>query len=56
MRELAIALLDDDHGINANAWQMLSAALKEEGGNDDILNAVDATGMDRFYLPKGWDE
>lgn len=55
MRELAIALLDDEHGISTNAWKMLSAVLEEEGNNEDILNAVKAQDG-RFFLPEGWQE
>lgn len=50
MRKLAIALLDDDHGIGETAWTLLREALTEEGGNDDILDAVDAVDG-RFFLP-----
>lgn len=53
MRQLAIALLDDEYGINAEAWRMLSAALEDEGGNDDILCAV-RSADGRFYLPDDW--
>ena len=53
MRQLAIALLNDEHGINNDAWVMLSAALEDEGGNEDILTAVKST-EGRWYLPENW--
>lgn len=48
MRELAITLLNDDHGINVNAWHILRDLLIEEG-HEDIVDAVKAT-EGRFYL------
>ena len=55
MRELAIALLEDEQGINSHAWDVLSMLLEADDGNDDIFNAVKAT-EGRWYLPEGWDK
>lgn len=58
MRDFAIALLDDEHGIRMAAWKFLRDVLIEEGGheggNDDILDAVKCT-EGRVYLPESWD-
>ena len=52
IRNLAIALLDDDNGISESAWNLLAVLLKKEGAhNEDILNMVEATDG-RFYLPE----
>lgn len=53
IRQLAIALLDDDEGISLDAWELLADALEEEGNNDDLINAV-AGCDDRVYLPSEW--
>ena len=53
MRKLAIALLDDDDGINSDAWDILRLILIGEG-HDDIIDAVKAQDG-RFYLPEGWN-
>lgn len=59
MRELAIVILDDEHGIRMSAWKFLRDVLVEDGGhegrNDDILDAVKNT-EGRVYLPEGWDK
>jgi Mor family transcriptional regulator len=55
LRQLAIALMDDQHGINQKAHQLLSDALSNAGGMDDILIAVkqaDSYAGRRFYLPE----
>lgn len=51
IRELAIALLNDDHGVNAQAYELLADLLAQDGGSEDILQAVEATD-DRVYLPE----
>ena len=48
IRDLAIALLDDQDGINEAAYIQLSALLAETG-NQDITQSVDAT-SGRYYL------
>jgi hypothetical protein len=56
MRELAIALLDDEHGISEHAWDVLQMLL--EAGDDDfsdIINNVKAV-QGRWILPEGWDK
>lgn len=50
MRELALALLDDDSGINEKAWFLLRKALNDEGNNADIISAVKCQDG-RYYLP-----
>ena len=52
MRELAIALLNDEHGINNTAWKIISDFLYELGSHD-ILDAVKCT-EERYYLPENW--
>jgi len=53
IRKFAIAVLDDEHGINETAWNQLKVLLlcDEEGDNKDIINAVDAA-EGRFFLPE----
>jgi hypothetical protein len=41
IRDLALALLDDEDGINSTGFDILSDLLKDTG-NDDILNSVNA--------------
>lgn len=40
IRNLAIALLDKDDGINKEAWDQLYDLLTKEGGNDDIIDNI----------------
>jgi hypothetical protein len=47
-RNFAIDLLDDEHGINSQAWKTLAEML-EDNGHDDIVNLVHAIDG-RFYL------
>lgn len=49
MRSLALALLDDDQGINLQAWKILRDILEDEG-DTDIIEAVKIQD-DRVYLP-----
>jgi hypothetical protein len=49
LRNLAIAMLNDQHGINKSTYHIL-VALLEEDGQTDILEAV-RTAFQRFYLP-----
>ena len=52
IREFAIALLDDEQGINENSWYMLEEILRNDPcANDDIIDFVKAT-EGRFYLPE----
>lgn len=41
IRQLAILLLDDENGINSEAYEALASILHETG-NQDILDAVEA--------------
>lgn len=50
MRELALALLDDDHGINATAWSMLRDLLIDDEQND-IIDAIKCQD-NRVYIPE----
>lgn len=47
LRKMSLLLLDDDNGINLEAYGFLSAMLIETG-NDDILEAVDVTSNRAF--------
>lgn len=49
LRNFAIALLDDEHGINSEAWDSLRDMLDDNEDND-ILDAVKST-EGRYYLP-----
>jgi len=49
LRELAIELLDDEHGITQDAWAVLHEALERDEHND-IISAVDGN-SGRVYLP-----
>lgn len=57
LRALAIALLDDQYGISANAYERLRLLLLLDysGGNDDIMLGV-RSADGRFYLPEGWNK
>ena len=48
VREAAIELLDDEHGVSSDAYTALFPLL-EASGNTDICDAVKATNG-RFYL------
>jgi hypothetical protein len=48
VHDVAVALLDDDHGINSLAYGYLRELLIATS-NDEIIQHVDATD-DRFYL------
>ncbi len=47
---LAIFLLDDQHGINAESWRVISVNLAAKGG-DDVVSEVEAS-QGRIYLPE----
>jgi hypothetical protein len=49
LRKLATLLLDDENGINEEAYNELSAHLSKEAVNEDITNAVEAM-EGRFFL------
>ena len=51
IRDLALALLDDEDGINEDAYNLL-AALLHESGNQDILDAVEAN-HNRYWIGEG---
>ena len=48
LRELALELLDDEHGISTDAWAVLQPMLVENG-DQDILDAIDGC-EGRVYL------
>lgn len=56
MRDFIIAALDDDHGVNENAYNALVSLARYAGDYgediDDIVAAVKSTDG-RYYLPKG---
>ena len=54
MRELALALLNDEHGVNKVAWKILIDLLVKEK-HKDILNAVKVQD-ERWYLPTSFFE
>lgn len=53
LRRFAVQLLDDEHGIPAEAWNTLSRELLQ-ADCADINVRVDATNG-RFFLPEGHD-
>ena len=42
-RNLALLLLDDEYGINRQAWKLL-ADLLEDNGDNDVIDAVQEKG------------
>lgn len=48
VRNLALDLLDDEHGVSGKAWKNMIDWLDDEGCSD-IIDAVDAC-EGRFYL------
>jgi|LakMenEpi03Aug12_release.lakeMendotaPanAssembly.Ray.scaffolds.fasta_scaffold5474376_1 hypothetical protein len=50
LRNLVIALLDDDHGITESAYHALLGVLPDELYNEIVLRV--RTCEDRVYLPK----
>lgn len=55
MRELAIALLDDSHGIHNRAWPLLRDLMIEDGKCNDIINSVKFV-ENRVFLPEQWED
>jgi len=55
LRDLALDLLDDDHGISMDAWTTLYTLAEQEGVEfQDIIDATGVTewiGGRRVYLP-----
>jgi hypothetical protein len=52
LRTLAIKLLDDDRGINIEAWTLLQEMLRNDPcANDDIIDFVESTDG-WYYLPE----
>lgn len=49
LRNFALDLLDDEYGINKQAFNSLADMLYDDD-QEDITNAVDAT-EGRFYIP-----
>jgi hypothetical protein len=54
IRELGILLLDDENGINKDAYDKLHTMLMESG-SEDILNAVDSCDG-RFFIGEQFAE
>ena len=54
VRKMALLLLDDDNGINIEAYGFLSTMLVETG-NEDVLDAVDVTD-NRAYVGEDYAE
>jgi hypothetical protein len=54
IRDLAIACMDDSHGINENGFGFL-ATLCEASDNTDVTEAADAVDG-RFFLPEDWGQ
>lgn len=54
VRKLAIKLLDDENGIDIEAYRILSVLLVETG-NENILEQVDMT-ENRVYIGEDWAE
>lgn len=52
LRQLALALLDDDYGITEKAWNLLHHLLAEAGYTDIIAAVREQDG--RYYLPTGF--
>ena len=50
IRDLSIACMDDQHGINEKGFEFISE-LCTNSGNDDIVLAADAVNG-RFFLPE----
>ena len=50
LRNFALALLDDEHGINGEAWDSLSDMLIDDE-QEDIVDATKAT-EGRYFLPE----
>ena len=55
IRKFALKLLDDEHGINKEAYLLLSVILVDSG-NEDILEHVDITDNGRAYLGEDYSE
>lgn len=59
---LAVAILDDPHGITTEAWEALTEVFKQQYGSrsppplvQKLIGAID--GCDgRVYLPEGWQD
>ena len=54
VRKMALLLLDDENGISMEAYNFMSVLLSETG-NEDILDAVDAT-EGRAYVGEDYAE
>lgn len=54
IRKLAIAILNDNYGIPEQGWKQLKELLEQEGNNDDLINAVDAS-EGRFFIAANWN-
>lgn len=58
--KLAVAILDDPHGITTEAWEALIETIKQQYGTRlppllrKIIRAVDGC-EDRVYLPENWN-
>jgi hypothetical protein len=54
IRKFALKLLDDEHGINLDAYELLSVILIESG-NEDILEHVDIV-ENKAYIGETYTE
>jgi hypothetical protein len=52
LRRLALELLDDDHGITQEAWEVLYSLLEKSGEKyEDIVKTIESSDG-RVYLPE----
>lgn len=64
--KLAVAILDDPHGITTEAWEALTEVFKQQYGTrpppplvPKLIKAIlvlSDGGDDRVYLPEGWND
>jgi hypothetical protein len=52
--QLVVEILDDDHGISMDAWDILYRILHRSGDPQDILTRV-RNSDGRVYLPEDWE-
>ena len=52
LRELAVEVLDDPHGITHEAWTILFEMLQTEGEHSEFAEAVKGA-EGRVFLPEG---
>ena len=54
LKSFALATLDDEHGLNQNSWDILNAALEQNGLSDISVCVVQY--QNRFFLEEGESE